>query len=131
MQNTINKWHQFISERKPELLNEILAEDVVFHSPVLFTPQEGKFITSMYLMAALKVLDSETDGFQYVNEVVGEKFSVLEFVTTIDGLTINGVDMMEVNESGEVINFKVMIRPMKALHKVAEKMKEMLESFGK
>lgn len=126
--SSIVQWHEFLKNRDHEILDGILADDVVFHSPVVWTPQEGNKITKFYLMAAVKVLDTETSEFSYVNEIMTENQCILEFVSTIDGISINGVDMIEMNEEGKIISFKVMIRPLKAIHKVHEKMAEL---FGK
>lgn len=124
----IDQWHQFLITKDHEILDEILDKDVVFHSPVVWTPQEGKKITKFYLMAAVKVLITDTSEFSYINKTMDNDKCILEFVTTIDGLTINGVDMIEINDEGKITSFKVMIRPLKAIHKVHEKMAEL---FGK
>src|SRR5579885_3192831 len=79
--NPIERWHQILASRNARALDELLADDVVFHSPVVNTPQAGKPITRMYLSAALLVLANDT--FRYVREVVGERDAALEFVTDI------------------------------------------------
>ena len=128
MKISIDQWHQFLITKDHEILDEILDKDVVFHSPVVWTPQEGKKITKFYLMAAVKVLITDTSEFSYISKTMDNNKCILEFVTTIDGLTINGVDMIEINDEGKITSFKVMIRPLKAIHKVHEKMAEL---FGK
>lgn len=125
MQKTpIEFWHSLVQSRHTNSLSSLLAEDVVFYSPVVHTPQVGKAITTMYLTAALHVFGNET--FRYVREVVGESDAVLEFETEIDGIVINGVDMIKWNENGQIIEFKVMIRPLKAVNLIHQKMGQML-----
>jgi hypothetical protein len=126
---TLKTWHLFLETKNPELLDELLADDVVFHSPVVWTPQEGLWITKLYLMAAMEVLGAENSGFTYVKEVIGNRTCVLEFTTTIDDITINGIDMIDINDAGQIVSFKVMIRPLKAINKVHEKMGELLAKY--
>lgn len=124
--NPLEHWHQLVRERNPRGLDALLADDVVFHSPVVHTPQVGKALTTMYLMAAFKVLAGP--DFHYVREVVGEHDAVLEFETTIDGVHINGVDMMRWNHSGQIVDFKVMVRPLKAISALQQQMAALLQS---
>ncbi|WP_281646034.1 nuclear transport factor 2 family protein [Parendozoicomonas sp. Alg238-R29] len=121
----IDKWHQIIETKNPSILGEILADDVVFYSPVVHSPQKGKALTRMYLMGAAHVLLA--GPFKYEKELVGDDFAVLEFVTEIDGIQINGVDMISWNEDGLITEFKVMLRPLKAVNLVHQKMGEMLK----
>ena len=125
--DTINQWHQLISDSDVTGLDNILADDVVFHSPVVHTPQEGKAITTMYLAAAFEVLTG--DKFSYVREVIAENDAVLEFITEIDGVHINGVDLIRWNDAGKIIDFKVMVRPLKAMTMLQQKMFEILEKM--
>lgn len=122
---TIAQWHNIVSTRDVGLLDELLAEDVVFYSPVVHTPQVGKAITAMYLTAAMHVFGNES--FRYVREVVGESDAVLEFETEIDGITVNGVDMLRWNAEGRITEFKVMIRPLKAINLIHDLMGRMLQ----
>ncbi len=117
-------WHAIVASRDPSALDTLLADDVVFHSPVVHTPQHGKAITRAYLSAALHVF--LTPGFRYVREIVGEHDAVLEFETEIDGVAVNGVDMMSWNAEGRITSFKVMVRPLKAINAVHQKMAAML-----
>jgi hypothetical protein len=128
MSQTVRRWHEILAAKNPQLLADWLADDVVFHSPVVHTPQYGKAITQMYLSAAFLVLANPS--FRYVREVVGEQDAVLEFQTELDGIQINGVDMLHWNEEGRVTEFKVMLRPLKAVNLVHQKMGEMLAKFG-
>ncbi|MGI9285615.1 MAG: nuclear transport factor 2 family protein [Pseudomonadales bacterium] len=127
--DTINQWHKLISESDATGLDSILADNVVFHSPVVHTPQEGKAITTMYLAAAFEVLAG--DKFSYVREVIAENDAVLEFVTEIDGVHINGVDLIRWNDDGKIVDFKVMVRPLKAVTTLQQKMFEMLQTMQK
>lgn len=121
-------WHKVIGQGDSSGLDDLLAEEVVFHSPVVHTPQEGKFITKMYLTAASEVLGGE--GFEYIREVVDGPNAILEFRNEIDGITINGVDMIQFNEAGQIVEFKVMVRPLKAIQKIHQKMGEMLQKMA-
>ena len=124
----IHKWHEVVGSDDLSLLDKIIAEDAVFSSPVVFTPMEGKQITMMYLHAAGDSFNMEK--FKYTKEIHDGMDSVLEFETYIDDISVNGVDMIEWNEDGKITNFKVMIRPFKAVQKVQEKMVEALKSLG-
>lgn len=127
IENTIAAWHKLVKERDAAGLDNILAENVVFHSPVVHTPQAGKPITTLYLTAALHVLNNDT--FQYLREVISGNNAVLEFLTVIDGISINGVDMITWGEDGRITDFKVMIRPLKAINLVHKMMGEMLQKI--
>jgi ketosteroid isomerase-like protein len=123
--NAIEQWHRIVRERDIDALDDLLADDVVFHSPVVHTPQRGRPITAMYLAAAVAVFGNET--FKYVREFHAPDEAVLEFVVTIDGIEVDGVDMIRWNEAGRVVDFKVMLRPLKAINLVHQKMAEMLQ----
>ena len=126
--NLIHKWHDLINNDDLNKLDAILADDAVFSSPVVFNPMKGKEITKMYLYAAGQSFNM--NKFKYTREIHDEMHSVLEFETYIDEISVNGVDMIEWNEDGKIKDFKVMIRPFKAVQKVQEKMVEALESLG-
>lgn len=119
-------WHHIVREGNGSGIAALLADDVVFHSPVVHTPQVGKRITTHYLMAAVQVFFNPT--FRYVREVVGERDAVLEFETTVDGILVNGVDMVSWNDEGLITSFKVMVRPLKAIQLIHEKMTAMLQA---
>ena len=122
---TIDRWHQIVRNRDTAELKAILAEDVVFESPVVHTPQAGRAITFQYLHAALHVLNNAS--FQYLNEWHAPGSAVLEFQSTIDGITVNGVDIISWNDAGLITRFKVMVRPLKAVNKLHEMMARMLQ----
>ncbi|MBP1711034.1 MAG: hypothetical protein H6Q49_1236 [Deltaproteobacteria bacterium] len=125
--NTVAEWHKLIESKNAAGLDNILAENVVFHSPVVHTPQEGKPITTLYLAAALHVFNNET--FKYLREVISGNNAVLEFQTIIDVITVNGVDMITWGDDGRIIDFKVMIRPLKAINLIHKMMGEMLQKM--
>jgi hypothetical protein len=127
IENTIDAWHKLIKSKSAADLDNILAENVVFHSPVVHTPQAGKLITTLYLTAALHVFNNDT--FKYLREVISGNHAVLEFQTIIDGITVNGVDMITWREDGRIIDFKVMIRPLKAINLIHKMMGEMLQKM--
>lgn len=126
-QKTLEIWHEMLDKRDPSRISEILAEDAVMISPVVHTPQRGKKITSMYLTGAFHVLSNDT--FKYVSENFNTNSAVLEFTTTVDGIEINGVDMLTFNEEGLITEFKVMVRPLQAMNKLHQKMGEMLQKL--
>lgn len=123
----IEKWHQVVANKDIRLLDEILADDARMHSPVVHTVQEGKAITKMYLAGAAMTIGN--DAFKYVREVYDDGFALLEFETEMDGVFVNGVDMISWNEDNLITDFKVMIRPLKAVNMVHKMMGAALESF--
>ena len=124
--DTIATWHEVVRSRNAGGIDALLADDVVFYSPVVHTPQAGKAITTMYLSAALKVFFNES--FKYVRELCGSHDAVLEFEVEIDGILVNGVDMIKWNDEGKIIEFKVMIRPLKSVNLIHQKMAAMLHA---
>ncbi|MFY8205822.1 MAG: nuclear transport factor 2 family protein [Arenimonas sp.] len=120
----LSAWHDLVHTRDAGGLEALLADEVVFHSPVVHTPQHGKTITRAYLSAALQVFVN--DSFHYVREVVGTHDAVLEFEVAIDGIQVNGVDMLRWNDAQQITEFKVMLRPLKAVNLIHQKMGEML-----
>ncbi len=120
MSETVERWHEIARTRDPIGLDALLAEEAVFLSPVVHTPQRGKAITTRYLAAALEVLGNSE--FRYIEQWVGPASAALEFATVIDGVEINGVDIIGWNADGRIDRFKVMIRPMKAIEVVRQKM---------
>ena len=124
----LKKWHQAIQTRDVSMLDEILAEEVVFYSPVVWSEQKGKALTKMYLTAALHVIGG--NDFNYVNEIVSKNQACLEFSTKIGDTIINGVDLITTNEEGKIIEFKVMVRPLRGMMVLKEKMFELLEMMS-
>ena len=120
----IAAWHQVVQQRDMAGLQRLLADEVVFHSPVVHTPQRGKAITFKYLQGAMLVLNNHR--FRYAREIVGARDAVLEFSTVIDGIQINGIDLIRWNDAGQIVDFKVMVRPLKAVNLLHQKMGEML-----
>lgn len=120
----IENWHKAMNVRDPSALDTLLADDVVFQSPVVHTPQKGKAITKLYLSAAMKVLGN--DAFRYTGEWFGPTSATLEFETTLEGISINGIDMIGWNDKGQITSFKVMVRPLKAVNKLHEMMGKLL-----
>ena len=121
----VQRWHHVAATQDVAALDALLDDAVVFHSPVVHTPQVGKPITLKYLSAAMKVLNN--DSFTYLNEWYGARSAVLEFNTTCEGILIDGIDMIRWNEQGLVTDFKVMVRPLKAVNKLHELMGRMLQ----
>lgn len=120
MQLGLAAWHRYMLDNDPDLLADLIAPDAVFHSPVVHTPQEGKAKVLAYLTAAGHVLGNET--FHYTRELVDGPEAMLEFVAELDGITINGIDLIRFDLEGRIVDFKVMVRPLKAINKVWEMM---------
>ena len=146
MEKTIQKWHQHLRGTYEPGLDDLLHDDCVFYSPIVFTPQRGKELTKLYLNAAGATLgdpapgtraeDSQTqDGddkhvkFHYTKEVVAGNVAVLEFEQTLDGKYVNGVDILTCDDEGKIIEFKVMIRPLQAVNLMHQKMAAMLKKM--
>ena len=125
----LTRWHDYMmGGSDPAVLSALLADDAVFHSPVVHTPQAGKAVVMAYLVAASHVLGN--DSFHYVRELVDGDEMMLEFVTELDGIAINGVDIIRFNDVGQITDFKVMVRPLKAINKVWEMMGAQLAAKG-
>jgi hypothetical protein len=141
IEQVVQKWHLYMRGQLEGGLDSLLAEDCVFYSPIVFTPQVGKEITKMYLMAASQTLpgdkksetpaSTDSDGkFRYVKEVMSGNTAVLEFETTVEGKYANGVDIITCNDAGHIIEFKVMFRPLQAINAVHRQMGAMLEKMA-
>jgi hypothetical protein len=128
MIDTLECWHAVVQTRDPTALAALLAEDVVFHSPVVHTPQRGHAITTAYLMGAMHVLNNAS--FRYERQIVGERDALLEFTTEIDGVQVNGIDLIRWGDDGRIVDFKVMVRPLKGMQFVHQRMGEMLQQMG-
>jgi hypothetical protein len=119
-------WHRLVQERNPGGLGALLDSDAVFVSPVAHTPQRGKKAAATYLTAAFHVFFNPT--FRYVRQIVGDRDAMLEFETEIDGVLINGVDIIKWNDAGHIVEFKVMLRPLKAINLIHQRMAAMLQA---
>lgn len=125
----IEQWHQVLANNDMALLSDLLADDVVFYSPVVHTPQQGKQPTYMYLYAAANAIFNDT--FRYVKQIVNDQHAVLEFEVEHEGIMVNGIDMITWNDQGKIIEFKVMLRPLKAINLIHQQMGNMLASMKK
>ena len=136
--DVIQRWHRHMRGDLPGGLDELLDDDVIFYSPIVYTPQEGKAITKLYLSAAGQTLPGEKSGtstdlskrFRYTKQVLSGDTAVLEFETTVEGKYVNGVDIIRCNDKGKIVEFRVMIRPLQAINLVHRQMGEMLEKMG-
>jgi len=122
----IQRWIDIIDNGRTDGLEALLAENAVFYSPAVFTPQEGRATTLAYLTAAVKVLGGS--NFRYVGQWFADRSAVLEFVADLDGIHVNGVDVIHWNDDDEIVEFKVMLRPLKALQAVMSAMAELLQN---
>lgn len=138
--NAIEKWHEIMkgdSSEAPNKLDDLLHDDVVFYSPVVYTPQKGKEITKLYLSAASGVFSSEKKGkeekkeskFKYIKEVVHGNHACLEFETEMNGVYVNGIDLITWDEKDKIIEFKVLVRPLQAVNTLHEQMGRMLDKL--
>lgn len=127
--HVIEQWHDLMHSNNTDGIDDLLDEHAVFHSPVVWTPQRGKFLTGMYLKGANVVLGN--GSFEYVREIIGESDAMLEFKCVVDGINVEGVDIIKWNADQKITDFKVLIRPLQAVNKVHEKMGEMLEMMKK
>jgi len=138
--HAVEKWYEVIKSDNPDKYDEILAEDCVFYSPVVYTPQKGRELTKMYLMAAggvfggedspKEILDETSPSkFRYIKEIIGENSAVLEFESEIDGIYVNGIDLISWNEENKITEFKVIVRPLQAVNKLHQQMQDMLEKM--
>lgn len=127
--DNLKAWHARMADKSEAALSEQLADDAVFHSPVVHTPQAGKPIVMAYLLAADNVLGN--DSFKYVREIVDDdaNMAMLEFELLLDDIQVNGVDIISWNDEGKIQDFKVMVRPLKAINKVWDEMGKMLETM--
>ena len=129
IEHTIANWHAHLRGDLPGGQDSLLADDCVFLSPIVFTPQEGKDLTKMYLSAAGATFTGDepsefsaagpgegTGSFHYVKEVMSGNTAVLEFESTVDGVLVNGIDMITCDAEGRIVEFKVMLRPLKAIN---------------
>ena len=143
IEETMDKWHQHLRGQLPGGLDELMHEDCVFYSPVVFTPQRGKAITKMYLEAAGQALPGEPAAggspgkaedpapasFRYTKKILSGQQAALEFETTVEGKVVNGIDIITCDADGKITEFKVMIRPLQGVQAVHRQMKAMLESM--
>jgi hypothetical protein len=143
IQDVVRAWHQLVRGEvagdRDAFLTQLLAEDVVFYSPVVFTPQKGRDITKLYLQAAAATFDAAPEGgaapggpggFRYTKELVVGNQAALEFETRMGGKYVNGIDIIECNDAGRIIEFRVMIRPLQAVQAVHAAMGAMLEQLN-
>ncbi|MCX8072348.1 MAG: nuclear transport factor 2 family protein [Candidatus Binatia bacterium] len=123
----LQRWHTGVEARSLAEIEELLEDEAVFFSPIVFTPQRGRELVKLYLAGAMQVIANE--NFRYVKEIVGPHSAVLEFETTIDGVYVNGVDILTWDDAGKLVEIKVMLRPLKAIQLVHERMAAMLAAL--
>lgn len=139
---TIDRWHAVL--RGEDDLDDLLHEDCTFWSPVVFRPQEGRELTKLYLTAASQVFPGDAPseeapsdeagaagGFRYTRRILDGHHACLEFETTMGGLAVNGVDLITCDDDGRIVDFKVMLRPIKAVEAVRDQMAAMLEELSR
>src|SRR4030095_9455114 len=132
IKKVVETWHQIVAGEQPEALDGLLADDVVFYSPIVYTPQRGKAVTTMYLRAAAQTLpgDPVHGAFHYTKQVLAGDVAMLEFETTIVGKYVNGVDIIRCDNAGHIVEFRVMIRPLQAINAVHDQMSATLASMA-
>lgn len=123
IEQVLGKWERYLAGDLPEGLESLLADDVVFYSPIVYTPQRGKAVTLLYLQAAAQALPGAGDqAFRYTKKVLDGQVAVLEFETSIDGKYVNGVDIIRCDDAGLIVEFRVLIRPLQAINAVHAQM---------
>ena len=131
IEDVIARWHRYLGGELPGGLEELLADDVVFYSPVVYTPQRGKPITAAYLQAAARTLVGGAAGeFRYTKQVLSGDTAVLEFETSVEGKYVNGVDIIRCDDAGRIVEFRVMMRPLQGIQAVHEQMGRLLAAGG-
>jgi hypothetical protein len=141
----IEEWHAYLRGQREGGLDGLLDDDVVFYSPIVYTPQRGKDVTALYLEAAGQTLpgdrpadaagsadtgsDTVTGAFRYTKSVVSGDTAILEFETTVEGTYVNGVDIIRCNDEGRIVEFRVMIRPLQAVNLVHRQMAAALDAL--
>jgi hypothetical protein len=115
----LRSWHAVVESRDPALLDDLLADEVEFRSPAVFAPQQGKALKTRYLGSALVVLGS---SLRYISQWHDQASAVLEFEAELDGVYVQGVDLLRWNPDGRLVSFTVMVRPMRGLQKLVELM---------
>ena len=129
--DVIARWHRYLRRELPGGLDELLSDDVVFYSPVVYTPQRGRAITAQYLEAASRTLAGGAGGvFHYTKQVLSGDTAVLEFETSVEGKYVNGVDIIRCDDAGRIVEFRVMMRPLQGIHAVHEQMGRRLAAGG-
>jgi hypothetical protein len=123
MNETLSRWHEFVETQNPQILEEILADNIKFHSPFVWKPKDGKPMTIAILTTVTKVFED----FKYVREILDEQNFALEFEARIGELTLRGVDLIQIDEAGKIIDFEVMIRPANALQALGMEMGRRLQ----
>ena len=127
-EHPVARWHRILRDRDLAALPALLDEHAVFHSPVVHSPQQGRALVVGYLAAAATVIANPS--FRYVREIVGPQDALLEFVTDLDGVQVNGIDLIRWNEAGRIVDFKVMVRPLKGMQAVQRCMAEALQRLS-
>lgn len=131
IEDVIAHWHQYLGGGLPGGLDQLLADDVVFYSPVVYSPQRGKPVTTQYLEAASRTLAGGSAGpFRYTKQVLSGDTAVLEFETSVDGKYVNGVDIIRCDDAGRIVEFRVMMRPLQGIQAVHEQMGRRLAASG-
>lgn len=135
--HAVTAWHAYMAaasagptDEVAAALDALLSDDVVFRSPVVYTPQVGRELTRGYLLAALATLNAPEAGFRYLREIVGERDALLEFETTLDGVLVHGIDLIGVDDRGLIVTFTVMVRPLKGVNAIHAAMGAMLTTMG-
>lgn len=126
IEHPLERWHRMVRSNDASALSDLLAEDATFYSPVVHSPQRGRSLAVMYLSAAFAVFFNP--NFRYIREIRGTSDAVLEFETEIDGILVNGVDLIKWNDEGRIIEFKVMVRPLKGINLIHQRMAAMLQA---
>ncbi|MEZ5346520.1 MAG: hypothetical protein R2681_13300 [Pyrinomonadaceae bacterium] len=126
MNDSLSKWHEFVRTQNAAILSELLSEDVRFHSPFVWKPKEGRMMTTAILTTVTTVFEE----FKYIREILNENHWALEFEAKVGEFTVRGVDLIEIDTEGRIIDFEVMIRPANGLQALGMEMTKRLSEKG-
>ncbi len=122
----LDRWHQVVANKDLDLLQDLLHEDVEFHSPAVWAPKVGKPVAGFILQSAIDIFQD----FTYHREWIDGDSCALEFSATVDGKNLKGIDLIRWNDEGQIVHFEVMIRPLNGLQALAGQMAQRLVDAG-
>ncbi len=122
----LTEWHQVVFEGKLDLLDQMLADDVVFHTPLYLKPRKGRQVTRFILATVIEIFEN----FTYHREIIDGDSWMLEFSADIGGISLKGIDLIRWNEAGQIIDFEVYIRPLNGVQALGDAMYERIKAAG-
>lgn len=123
----LEKWHKVVFEKDLKSLNELISDRITFYSPVVFKPKNTKEEAMFVLSNVIEVLTE----FKYHREFFDGHNWALEFSAVVNGKSVKGIDLIEFNDAGQIVNFEVLIRPLSGLIALGEDMNRRFAEAGK